>query len=503
MRCLGIDIDDDAFRAVLIHSGWTGVKILQTLEVARAGRPFEQVQKDLEGKLKAKPHRVCVSLDRSRALFRTIELPIKDPARVAKAAPFKAEEVLPVGLDKVRVCPLKARPVAERRYSVPVFAADLERIESRESMLVAGLSPYLQIDSLGALEAALETQPRRREGERTLLIDVAHRGIHLEMIDAEGLVTSRSLRLGLAKAVSLMATDLGPKAEDLWPRFLAEFLDPGTEPPAERLAALRPIFQSLETEARRTFESQGGPATSRDRVLLTGIGAHLAGLKDSLGAVLDAKVEVLDVASLKKVEHAHCFHRAFGLALAASDRRRLEIDFSTLHRPSILEDPIAGGILALGLFLAGGLLSLRMVKETYDYEDSAAKNQAMVQDVLHKVGLSPQKDLKEQISKVRRLLGAFRGASRSPARVMDALSESVPVGGVLRFESVEIRDDTVKVVATAENLLQAGGFEEALRDHPGFEEVRVLQQSSQNNRQDARLQSRFTIEAKLVSEVFR
>jgi Tfp pilus assembly protein PilN len=102
---------------------------------------------------------------------------------------------------------------------------------------------------------------------------------------------------------------------------------------------------------------------------------------------------------------------------------------------------------------------------------------------------------------MQRLLGAFRSSGRSPLKVLDAVSESVPIQGGLRFETFKLDRDTVYIEAKAESFLPAEDFEAALREHPGFEGVELKGQKTGASG-GSPAGSLFVITATLKPEVF-
>ena len=215
MRALGVDVGSHSLKAVLVRSGWSGVRVLSALEVPLGGRAPKSALTEVLVKLGETPDVTCVSLDRASALFRTVQLPFSDRRKVAKAAPYAAEEVLPVGLDKVRVGCLDALPGRGGLYQIPVMAIPRPHLEGRRAVRVDDEDPpRVQLDSVGVAEALLASGQAPARGEGVLLIDVGARKTTLDVVSRDGIWASRALRTGTGVTVrGLEGPRLGPSGQ--------------------------------------------------------------------------------------------------------------------------------------------------------------------------------------------------------------------------------------------------------------------------------------------------
>jgi Tfp pilus assembly PilM family ATPase len=504
MRALGVDVGSHSLKAVLVRSGWSGVSVLSALEIPLGGRSPKSALTEALVKLGASPDSVCVSLDRASALFRTVQLPFSDRRKIAKAAPFAAEEVLPVGLDKVRVGCLDALPSQGGQYLIPVMAVPRPHLEGRRAVrLEDDRPPRVQLDSVGVAEALLASSQAPARGEGVLLIDVGARKTTLDVVSRDGLWASRALRTGTSR----MATDAAPHLPagdgDHDRTFLQAFLGEGRAPDEARRAVLA-VYDELAREAQQIVASARSAGAGVERLVVSGGGSSVRHLVQYLGEKLGLPAKELQVEELLgKSRTPARFAAAYGLALVACDREKLRVDFTDDPRPAYWNDPFAAGLLALGVLLASGVMAGRTAFRIRGLENQLVELGARTSTVLAGAGEDKaQGPLGPRIERMRQLLGAFRTSGRSPLKVMDALSEAVPSRGAVRFEHVLLEGRDVRVEATAESFVPAEDFEAALRAHAGFEEVALEQQTGQF-RQQAGASSRFVVTARVKEDAFR
>lgn len=504
MRALGVDVGSHSLKAVLVQSGWSGVRVLGALEVPLDGRAPKSALADALVRLEQTPDVTCVSLDRASALFRTVELPFADRRKVAKAAPYAAEEVLPVGLDKVRVGCLDALPGQGGRYQIPVMAIPRPHLEGRRAVAVEGeRPPRVQLDSIGVAEALLASSQAPARGEGVLLIDVGARKTTLDVVSREGLWASRALRTGTSRMATDAAPHLPASGGDLDAAFRAAFMGEGNAPDGARRAVLA-VFDDLAREAQQIVASARAAGAGVERLVVTGGGAGVLHLVRYLGEKLGMPAKELQLEALAgKVPAPERFVAAFGLALVACDREKLRLEFTDDPRPAAWNDPFAAGLVALGVLLASGVIAGRTALRVRGLEGQLRELEARTSTVLAGVGEDKVRGpLGPRIERMRQLLGAFRTSGRSPLKVMDALSEAVPARGEVRFEVVLLEGREVRVEASAESFVPAEDFEAALRAHAGFEDVKLEGQTGQYRTQDGS-SSRFVVTARVREDAFR
>lgn len=504
MRALGVDVGSHSLKAVLVRSGWSGVQVLSALEVPLGGRSPKSCLTEALVKLGEAPDAVCVSLDRASALFRTVQLPFSDRRKIAKAAPFAAEEVLPVGLDKVRIGCLDALPGKGGTFQVPVMAIPRPHLEGRKAVSVAGgRPPRVQLDSIGVAEALFASSQGPARGEGVLLVDVGARKTTLDVYTREGLWASRALRTGTSR----MATDAAPHLPggdgDHDRTFMAAFLGEGKAPDEAQRAVLA-VFDDLAREAEQIVSTARSGGAGVERLVVSGGGASVRHLVQYLGEKLGLPAKELQVEALAgKAATPARFAAAYGLALVACDREKLPLELSDDARPAYWNDPFAVGLLALGVLLASGVMAGRTALRIRGLVAQLGELEARTSTVLAGVGEDAmQGPLGPRLERMRKLLGAFRTSGRSPLKVMDALSEAVPNRGEVQFEKVLLEGRDIRVEAAAESFVPAEDFEAALRAHSGFEEVKLEGQTGQYRRR-AGGSSRFVVTARVKEDAFR
>lgn len=505
MKCLGLDLGAERVKAVLIESGLFRPRVLAVAEADALGRSPAQAIEEVWAALGAEPKVVCVGLDRGACLHRTVTLPFDDADKVAKAAPFAAEDKFPVGLDRLRVGTLPPRALGRGSFAVAVHAAPREMVAGRLALAQGTQRTLVQLDAIGAAEALLASEAAPRPGEAVLLVDLGARKTCVEVVDVAGPRHSRCLRTGVARMAGATAEALGAGPEEVEASFRRHFLEAGGDPPKAAVEALDAVYADLASELDRTLLTMGAGEDPVTRVVVSGGGARARLLTTSLQARLGKPVEVLALPQVAAhAEGAERFATAFGLALQAADRGRIDLDLTGLPRESSWQDPVAVAVLGLCLLVSGVGLAGRLWLRAYRLERLTEDARAQVSRNLEAVrpGLDAAAIDRELASR-RELLVAFKGANRSPLQVLDALAEALPVGGPLRFQRVLIDGKQVSVEATAPNFLQAQDFEEAVREQGGFAEVRMSEQRSGSGRVAPASGTRFTLEASLTEGFFR
>ncbi len=483
MRALGLDIGSSTVKAVLVDSGWTGWKVVDTVEVPLAGRTIPEAVAEAQRGLVDPAQACCVGLDRSRSLFRTLEFPFSDPAKIEAAAPFAAEEVLPVELAKVRVGHLPAVGDGRGRFKVPIHAVPREMIEERLAAVGLQSDAGCQLDSVGALEALLAAGlGPTRELPRVLLVDVGEQKTSIELIGPEGILASRSLKLGTARMAEAVGPHLGVEAEAAGRALLEAFGDSPRRPaPETAQRALLQVFEGLAAEIQRTLLGVvQDPAGEPGRILVSGGGARIRLLTTVLAERLPWKVEVLPVRELanRGLPCPERFATALGLALVAAERGRIGLELGPRRRLPVWQDPWAAGILGLALLLAAAGASGRLWLRAYALETEAEGLGRQTEEVLAKAGRGPQVDLDGETRKLTELLDALRGAGRSPLAILDGITDSMPLAGELRLSRLLIEGSDLRIEGRSESFVQVQELERALVAHPGFHEVRFEDQRS-------------------------
>lgn len=503
MKVAGIDVGTSGVKVVLLQSTLTGCEVLDCVAVPYGGRPLEEATAEALGRLADPADLVCVGLNRAESLFRTVVLPFSDAEKVARAAPFAAEDALPISLERLKVAPMKARPRGDRRFDVGLQCVPREMVEERRGLVESG-EVQVQLDAVAAVEAMLDAGVGPRRGDPpVVLVDLGEAKTCIEVVDGDGILTSRCLRTGLRRFAETTASALGVGEGDPLPAFREAFEGAASTPSEEAQRALLVAFEALSAELARTILSLG-TARRPARVYLTGGGARLRFLTPFLGNKLQLPVEVLAAprVAARGVEAPERFSAAFGLALSGAERGKIALRFDEGPLRKVLEDPWVVGVTLAALVLAGLIQAGQLWLASYRLEEEASGLRTRVEAVLETLGLPPGAPLAPAVSRTRKLLDAFRSVERSPSRVLDAIAEAVPVAGKLVLTSISLDGATLVVQGAVDSFAQAEEFAAAVRDHPGFADV-TLEQSAQASHVGAGARgNQFTLRAELREDQF-
>lgn len=506
MRAIGVDVGTRSVKVVALDSGLGGTRVEGASEVSLDGMTIQEALDAALGRLAGPPDAACIGLDRSASLFRTIELPFADPAKVARAAPFAAEGVLPVALDKLKVATLPARPAGTPgRFSVPLHAMPHDQIAARLELLGGIGERVVQIDSVAAAEAVVAEGLGPRDGEAAVLVvDVGASKTVLELLDPSGLVLSRSLRTGTQRMAAAVATELGAVAAIQDAAFADAFCTKATAPGPAALKKLVPVLDELAGEIQRTLLGLP-PGQQPAALVLAGGGARVRLLPARLAFKLGLPVRRLTLKALPAGDSAPAerFASAYGLALVAAERGRLGLDLNPVARRPPWQDPVVGLTLALAVALAGLLFAGRLWLAARALEAETVELETRAGQTLDGLKLPRGADLAAQLARFGKLEAVFRGTGRSPLKVFDAVSEAMPASESLRLSAFVLDGQDLRIEARADSFLQAEDLEDALKKIPGLAEVVLEQQSGGMAGRGAGGGSQFTLRARIREEAFR
>lgn len=226
---------------------------------------------------------VTVLLPPHVTLMKLFSTPRVKPAKRDKIINFESQQSIPYPLGDVVWDRLIAGESAFE-FNVLLCAAKREVIDPLCAVCAgAGLTPTVLLPSVLALVGALRNAPAQTEpATPTLLINLGARSTTLVLLEQTGF-QARSLVLGGGSVASPSAGESGGETETA--------------------LAIRSFANRLVQEITRTLVHfrQPGVTESPLRVVITGGGARLPGLIESLATQLNVPVALLDVSGVVEI----------------------------------------------------------------------------------------------------------------------------------------------------------------------------------------------------------
>ncbi len=346
---VGLDIGEDAVRAVRVSAGLRGMEIVgcQVMPVSDGA--------DVEGALSKfldegtwREGTVITAVSARDCSFHRLRIPFRDRKKIARVLPMEMEHFLPPG-------------EGERLHDFMVIGGtdttDLlgvsvprERVEARVALLKAAGREAAIIDG-GGLPLAVRLADLEKTGETTLYLH-AHDSDWTAFLYREGRV--------IAVRSFFLPADAAPSGDPT-----GEFPGPGPEDRSESEEAL---FRQIRNTCLSLLWREEIPALP-GRALIGGPGAKRPGLTDRLARALEMPVAAVDLALLESMPmddsvKARWDPPEMNLALALASRNFRKAagvnfardDFSPRkpHR-ELRKQGVRALILTLSLLLLGGV----------------------------------------------------------------------------------------------------------------------------------------------------
>lgn len=351
-RILGLDIDHDALRGVLLRTSFRNVEVQQYVQVPLSAAPDSPARapevadayQSLLRSLGAPPDSVITSLDGLTMSLHTVELPTAAAKRVADVLPFELETLLPFDPEDA-VIAHQTMPGPEGTLRLLVAAALEERVDvALQRLKLAGIDP----DELGAGGVALDglagLMPESLGHGVQLLLEVRRAGTDLCLLSDGRCVLARSLSVG---------TDaLDKNADSLW------------------------------QEIKRTLATaRAGGLDAPARATLVGEGALASGMASWLASHLDLEVQL---AVLPEPSTGSPPSPLFGRALALAGRTTARGAHIDLRVGRFASSRSGAGLAVHGTLLAGCAFAtlLSMIFSLNASQQLLLDEQAQLQDEL-------------------------------------------------------------------------------------------------------------------------
>ena len=233
-RFLGIDIDDNALRGVLVRSTLRTLELDRYIEVPLTALPdspgrmpeLAEAGRNLLRALSIAPDAIIGGVAGEETSLRVLELPAAARKRIAEILPFELETLLPYDPHDAVV---DFQPIASAEGILRVLTAAVLRphvAATIELMRHAGLEPRELAAGAAALDGLSTLLPDLKVAGPVLVVDLSERRTDLCFLQSGHCVSARTLDFGVA-AMPDAADALRQELQ----RTLASFRNAGFEAP--------------------------------------------------------------------------------------------------------------------------------------------------------------------------------------------------------------------------------------------------------------------------------
>lgn len=289
--CVGLDIGSSSIKAMALE--WKEQKFslrnFSLIDMPPQGAELSSSVKKALSSLEVRNPIVNVSLSGQPVIIRYAWLPRMTAKELASSLHFEAAKLIPFAVSEVNVdsCILK-QDASNNKMLVLIVAAKKEAVSERIALLKnAGINlGIIDVDSLALINAFNLNRPADKNKDLPkvfALLNVGASVSNLNILEAGIPVFSRDIYIGgnsLSKKISdFLGVDF--KAAE------AQKINPDKDKLDRIMSAVEPVFSSLASEIRISFdyyESQG--ASSVEKILLSGGGSLLHNFKDNLTRIL-------------------------------------------------------------------------------------------------------------------------------------------------------------------------------------------------------------------------
>ncbi len=235
---------------------------------------------------------LAISVSPPGAIIRYVSFPRMDKEELSQALKFEAQKYIPFAISDVTLDSwILNADLPDNKMLVLMAAVKKEYLNGRLKLCEsAGLKVHIvDIDSLALMNVFSSTYAQNEEmkGKAVALLNIGSSFSNLNIIDQLNPRLSRDIPIAGSAFTQKIAEVSGVefKAAEETKRSLSDNKDD------EIMRALEPVLANLSREVRVSFdyyESQN--ASSVTKILLSGGGSRLAGLKETLNGILSIEV---------------------------------------------------------------------------------------------------------------------------------------------------------------------------------------------------------------------
>ena len=267
--------------------------------------------RELRKRLGVKPRLAATAVSGRDVIVKRIKMDRMRGSEAQKVIRWEAEQHVPFDMDNVSLDFQILDPEGDGlQMEVLLVAAKMELVQTRMRLLEEAGFQTAVIDVDGfAVQNVFEQAYDHATYGSFCLVNIGHEIVNLSLVEQTAPLLTRDLAIGTRRFAEALVKELGISLEEAEARLRSE------EPldPASREALKEPIESLVAPVERARSILVGGDAQGRlDEVVLSGGGARLPGLAESIERRLGTKVTVLDpfraVSASSEFEHTAAEH---------------------------------------------------------------------------------------------------------------------------------------------------------------------------------------------------
>ena len=292
-------------------------------------------------------YKVITNLPMEHAILRTISFPFNDVEKIADVIPYEAEENIPFRLDELILDFQSLRSMKEAEGRILLAAVHKKVLhEFIQTLAETGIKPF----SMGMESNALYECYRyfnRIENEAVIQIDIGHSKTIINFIDANSLLYTRSVPIGVGGIIKIIAQTLKTNKNESAVILhqlnidLTSYENNIHREHYRTIGITRPQLKKIYTATRRRIDDlveqiiltmkamqvECGEIQF-NRVLISGGGSNIAGIGTIISREIDLPVDALPFLEEYRERNIRTqFPIAFGTVIAYLNRRRSSINF--------------------------------------------------------------------------------------------------------------------------------------------------------------------------------
>ncbi|HUF90408.1 MAG TPA: type IV pilus assembly protein PilM [Gemmatimonadota bacterium] len=286
--------------------------------------------RDLRKRLDVKARSVATAVSGRDVIVKRIKMDRMRETEARKVIRWEAEQHVPFDMDSVSLDFEILDPEGDGlQMDVLLVAAKLDLVQTRMRLLEeAGFeTSIIDVDSF-AVQTAFESAYDHSGYGSFCLVNIGREVTNLSLIEQTTPVLTRDLSIGTRRFAEVLVKELGISLEEAEARLRSE----GPLDATSREALKEPVESLVAPVERARSILMGGDSQGRlDEVVLSGGGARLPGLAESIERRLGTKVTILDpfraVAATSEIERMVAEHGgpqvlavAVGLGLRGKER---------------------------------------------------------------------------------------------------------------------------------------------------------------------------------------
>ncbi len=231
-------------------------------------------------------------------IIKNIVLPAMSPEELEESIDWHAEEHIPYDLSEVSL-DYHVAMQDDESIQVMIAACKQERLDNiKQAVQLSGKNPVvIDVDTF-ALQNCYEVNYKPEESQIVTLLNIGASTMNVNIVQGGNSLFTRDITIGGSQFTDILQRSLGYSFEEAEAvkRGVSEIDEETEETAIEPL--IENVTETIAMEIQKTFDFYRATTEDEDigveKILLSGGGSKLAGLKEDLAEKLELPVETLD-----------------------------------------------------------------------------------------------------------------------------------------------------------------------------------------------------------------